>query len=137
MNNTKALHWLTCLGLFILLLTGCGGSLGGSITPPAPKAGQWHGEHLNFIVTEDGQLQNLLVEGERAFDKNCAFSFEEDMPLSEGSFEYQVGDTISLTLTFETETTASAAYSYTMCPNPASISTAVQEGSRTATWQAP
>lgn len=134
MNKTKVLHWLTGLGLFILILTGCSSSLGGTTVSPAPKTGQWQGEYLNFIVTEDGMLQNLLVEGERAFDKNCAFSFEEDMPLSEGSFAYQVGDTISLTLTFETETTASATYSYTMCPNPASISTAVQEGSRTATW---
>lgn len=137
MQNRSIQRWLNSLGLIGLLLASCGGSLGGTPSSPVPKVGQWQGEHLHFVVSEDGKLQDLLVEGEKAFDQNCRFSFNEDLPVSEGGFEYQVGDTISLTLTFETETTALVTYSYTMCPNPASISTSVQAGSRTAVWQTP
>ena len=142
MNSKKKVLPQAMMGLALiaLLLAGCSGAPAeptATPVPPTPKVGRWRGEYVRFTVTTDGKLRDLLVEGDRAFDNRCRFSFKEDVPAANGRFEYQVGDAISLTLTFDTEATASVSYSYTMCPNPASISTSVHEGTRTATWQEP
>jgi len=99
-----------------------------TFTPlPGPKAGHWAGEDVSFLVTEDGQIQNLGLSFPFA-GSTCTYETSpgEDIPIVDNTLEYNVtvnvtspfkGTATVFTITgiFETETTFSGSYSVSMC----------------------
>lgn len=111
-----------------------------------PKVGQWKGDGVSFTVTENNLIKDLRVKGEAAFDQVCSFEVNTDLSISDNKFRFPLPaatledekvnpEEHAIVGEFTTETMAEVSYSYTFCPNPASVSYQLQQGTRTATWQ--
>ena len=120
----------------IVCLSGCNSALANFGTVE-PKIGIWEGEKINFIITEDGFVQEFSLVGEPAFNSNCQFILQEEIPIVDDGFQITADEMFTITVAFESSTMANAEYEYSVCPNPASFVIPDRSGTRVANWQDP